>query len=288
MTRRYERQEAMSQPVSPAQEIVALCDKVLALGREPRGPRGAPAVGSYENMSGPNGAVGGGGGCSDDDWNTLAAEFDRIAQRAAILVKALDPDYNTSRFFTPQPVCVLEAYPDMGALSIGEREGLRDHLLRMGHTPEEAATLLANTDALPRGHALRAFTKMQWPGRVIDAGGHRIFLDDSRLVREFDIRFGALREWAKSRATKVPSLTTEAGKGVFPWWRAGFVLFVLESLAVLLALYWGSGDNWFQRIGNSLWLLTAVLVAVGLVFPVLIYGKAGWSQVVKRLFQWKD
>lgn len=74
---------------------------------------------------------------------------------------------------------------------------------------------------------------------------------------------------------------------VFPWGRAILafaLLIVLELFALIAAWLWGQGDNLLQKIGNCWWLLTLVFAAVTLVSP-LIFGRIGWSHVMK-MYHW--
>jgi hypothetical protein len=184
-----------------AREIVEICDQLLALGRSSAGPEDVPAVGSYSDVSGPSGFSGRMGMSGGDEWENLANEFDRLASRAVVLVRALDPAYDTGVFFTPAPVSLLEAYPKTGTPSITDMETLREVCLLRGKTDEQAAACVAMLERACKKGALNAVTKRQWPGRVIDevTGAYRLFFSDPELVRAFDQRFGALKAWAEAR-----------------------------------------------------------------------------------------
>ena len=221
-----------------AEQIVQLCDEMLRLGREPGsgGPftvtatprhpskrpcrktkrtpdaEAVPAVGEHTPMSGPSGLAGRMGLAWDGQWDALAAEFDRRAADLADLVTALDPAYDVGTFYSPQPVSVWEAYPKARkALAEGERKWHRDYELARGKTEAEADALLASLDAIREAQTCAMWTKMQWPGRVMDAAGHRSFLSDPAIVHAFDRRFRSLRAWAAERARQERDQKAAAG-----------------------------------------------------------------------------
>ena len=211
---------------SLADQVVQLCDEMLHLGREPGsgGPfavtasrrhppkrpsqkgegtpdaEALPAVGEHKSMSGPSGLAGRMGLVSDEQWEALAAEFDRRAANLADLVTALDSGYDVGRFYSPQPVSVWEAYPTVRkALTEAERKWHRDHELARGKTEAEADALLDSLDRMQEAQTCAMWTKMQWPGCVVDVAGHRHFLSDPAVVHAFDRRFKSLRAWAAER-----------------------------------------------------------------------------------------
>jgi len=214
----------------PAQEIVKICDEMLRLGREPGSgegfvvtprhpskrpkrkgkappdaepaPSGAvPAVGSFRHRSGPSGLLGRMGMVLDDMWEALSAEFDSRAERLADLVKALDPIYDTATFYNPAPVSVWTAYPKARmALSEDERLWLQEKELSEGKTEADADAFLVPIDALNKARTKNEWTKMQWPGYVVQMDRHLVFISPPPFVHAFDRRFNALKEWAAERA----------------------------------------------------------------------------------------
>jgi len=147
----------------------------------------------------------------DDVWEALSAEFDSRAERLTVLVKALDPTYDTTTFYSPEPVNVWEAYPKARKmLSEGERQWYRDHW--DGDITADA--FFAQLDALQESRTLQEWTKMQWPGCVIDIPGHRIFKSDPAFVRVFDERFNTLRAWAAERARQERDAKAAKGRKV--------------------------------------------------------------------------
>ena len=216
------RAEAYVAARSLPEEIVQLCDEMLRLGREPgsgvpfvvsatapgkqeQGSQAAPpeaedapAVGTHRPRSGPSGLVGRMGVVWDDQWDALAAEFDRRAAQLADLVTALDPSHDVGTLYSPQPVSVWEAYPKARkAFTEAERKWHREYELARGKTEAEADAILDQLDRITEGHALTEWTKNQWPGFVREAGGHRVFLSGPALVHAFDRRFKALKLWAE-------------------------------------------------------------------------------------------
>jgi len=213
-----------------AQEIVKICDEMLRLGREPgsgagfiitpRHPSKRPkrkgkaspdaktgtAVGEYQPRSGPSGILGRMGQARDAEWQALSAKFDSRAERLADLMKALDPTYDTGTFYSPAPVSVYVAYPKARKmLSEDERLWLREKDLADGKTEAEADAFLAQLDALQKARTRNMWTKMQWPGYVVDVPGHRRFLSPPELVHPFDRRFNTLKNWAAERARQEPA-----------------------------------------------------------------------------------
>jgi len=222
---RLDQEPAEGGQAGGTEEIINLCDEMLRLGREPGSGAGfvvtgrhpskrpkrkgkmpldaeaVPAVGEYKPMSGPSGILGRMGQACDEEWVALAAEFDDRAKRLAVLVKALDSTYDTGIFYSPDPVSVWVAYPKARKmLSEDERLWHREKNLADGMTEAEADAFLDQLDAWQKAKTLNMWTKMQWPGYVLDMPGHRLFLSDPALVHAFDQRFGALREWATERA----------------------------------------------------------------------------------------
>jgi hypothetical protein len=222
---RLEMESVGGENEGAAQKIIVLCDEMLRLGREPGSGKGlvvtprdpskrptkrpkregetppdteaVPAVGEYKAMSGPSGLMGRMGQAWGEAWDTLAAEFDSRAERLADLVKALDSTYDTGTFYSPYPVSVWEAYPKARkGLPDGERQWYRNNW----HGEITADDFFAQVDALQEARTLTEWTKMQWPGRVMEMGDHRVFLSDPGFVRVFDQRFNTLKAWAAERA----------------------------------------------------------------------------------------
>jgi len=217
-----ERARQEPKGAGPAQEIVKICDEMLRLGREPGSGEGfivtphhpskrpkrkgkappdaeaVPAVGSFRHRSGPSGLLGRMAMVLDDVWEALSTEFDSRAERLAVLVKALDLTYDTTTFYSPAPVSVWEVYPKARKGDLSERDRWWYRKNWDGEITADA--FFAQLDALQESRTLQEWTKMQWPGRVFDIPGHRIFKSDPALVRVFDERFNTLREWAAERA----------------------------------------------------------------------------------------
>ncbi|HUU10208.1 MAG TPA: hypothetical protein VM431_06665 [Phycisphaerae bacterium] len=123
----------------------------------------------------------------------------------ADLVKALDLAYPTETFYSPDPVSVFEAYPE----SVGDNRILK------GETWAEVREgLLAILHAGPGEPTRCMWTKMQWPGFIVDLivrfkedakeekKRARMFYSFPAFVHAFDRRFKTLREWATERARK--------------------------------------------------------------------------------------
>lgn len=201
---RQDAERARQEPkgAGPAQEIVKICDEMLHLGREGDAKTGT-AVGEYQPRSGPSGILGRMGQARDAEWQALSAKFDSRAERLADLVKVLDPAYDTGTFYSPAPVSVYVAYPKARKmLSEDERLWLREKDLADGKTEAEADAFLAQLDALQKARTRNMWTKMQWPGYVVDVPGHRRFLSPPELVHPFDRRFNTLKNWAAERARR--------------------------------------------------------------------------------------
>ena len=214
---------------SLAEQIVALCDEMLRLGREPGG--------EYKYGALRRGVMRGA------QWETLAVELDGVAQRIANLVKSLVPAYDTTTFYNPAPVSVHKAYPQARKeLSEEGRFWLQEDWLRgEGAEAVQDADDLLNQDradmdpeafdlpddepAEPDLYAIQEVrtrmqrTKMQWPGYVVELcltrsglRPYRLFYSPPAFLHAFDERFNALKTWAAERARQAGDGKTRGGK----------------------------------------------------------------------------
>jgi hypothetical protein len=202
-----------------ADEVIALCDELLALGRDTKTSGAAPPVGDYQHMSGPSGLMGRMGTARNEEWDALASEFDRRAERLARLVGVLDPTFDTRAFYSPDVVSVWDAYPAArAALSEENRQRERQELVSSGMNEAVADTYLATQRAIGEDRLRKVmWTKMQWPGYVREVtarrGKWRLFYTTPVLVRAFDDRFTRLKLWAEERRAEGEG-TERAAKAV--------------------------------------------------------------------------
>jgi hypothetical protein len=204
------------------EEIIALCDEMLTLGRAERAGGAPPPVGEYTSMSGPSGIEGRMGLAFDDEWDRLAKQFDAKARRLAQLVKALDPAYQTGTFYVAgQPKPLADFYPESAFnLSPSERKPLLEHVRRLNPGMDEArvAEVVKGIDELSASHARIQFTKPQWPGFVLqlqdrESKLHLHFVSPPQMVHAFEQRFESMKAWAKEHLQAKPPKGAEAGAG---------------------------------------------------------------------------
>ena len=143
-------------------------------------------------------------------WEALAEQFDNLAERISLLVKAIDPDYQVKQFYLADQQPYIARVPGGRVrMSDHERESMRDQLrsLHPGKTEAEIDALLAklvtSIENLETYRARSRYSKPQWPGAVTletPSAGKPIlhFMSWPEAVCQFEERFKAVKTWAEA------------------------------------------------------------------------------------------
>jgi hypothetical protein len=203
---------------SLAQQVVDLCDQILALAK-----KYPDVVGEWQQRSAFSGTIGRGGGAEDDVWDTVAVQLDAKARQIAVLVKAMDPPPPVVEFYGADPRPLIAKVPG-GRVRMPEheRQWNLDFSIRMqpgrprAEVEKDHAAFVAGIEQLDTDRARQTFTKPQWPGHIQeyrDPQGkwHVRFYSPPEMVDEWEQRFGTVKAWAEDR--QQAELTKQRGRG---------------------------------------------------------------------------